>query len=114
MERIFVAGRRLRVGDSVRQPGDPIPEAAFFHERIRRAMLNTGHLKKVPISKLDESQQEKLSIYLGNLQPKHIGGGLYLLPDGRKVKGKDNAYFKMEKYGLAFDSFKDVQESEGE
>lgn len=102
MDRVFVAGKPLKIGQKTRRPGEPVPEALFFRPRIRKAMLNTGHLKEVFLADLSESQQEKLSILLDELRPKHIGGGVYLLPDGRKVKGKADAYAAMVECGIRF------------
>jgi hypothetical protein len=91
MEYVDIAGRRLRIGLAVREVGEPVPEAKYFKSRNRKAMLNTGHLKQIPADELSEAQKEKLVQYSANLQPKHVGGGMYELPDGRKIRGKEAA-----------------------
>jgi len=91
MEYIDIAGRRLRIGLGLREVGEPVPEAKYFKPRNRKAMINTGHIKQVPVDELTEEQKEKLANYQANLQPKHVGGGMYQLPDGRKIRGKEAA-----------------------
>ena len=91
MEKADIAGRRLKIGLSTREIGEPVPEAKYFKPRNRNAMLNTGHIKEIPVEDLTEEQKEKLALYEGNLQPKHVGGGMYELPDGRRIKGKEAA-----------------------
>ena len=96
MECVFIAGRRLKIGLMTREVGEPVPEAKYFKPRNKTAMLNTGHLKEVPMDELTEEQLEKLELYKKNLEPKHIGGGLYQMPDGRKIRGKEAAEKAME------------------
>lgn len=96
MDSVYIAGRRLKIGLETREVGEPVPEAKYFRDRNKTAMLNTGHLKLVPEDELTEEQLEKLALYEKNLEPKHIGGGLYQLPDGRKIRGKEAAEQAME------------------
>ncbi len=43
---MYVALRRLKVGDGWREPGDPVPEAATW--RNLRAYLGAGQVAEVP------------------------------------------------------------------
>jgi hypothetical protein len=43
----YIARRQLKVGDSYRQPGDPIPEAATWPNL--RAYLEEGHVEAVDV-----------------------------------------------------------------
>lgn len=100
MEKVFVAGRRLKIGDDLRFPGDPVPEVALFTERQKRVLLNTGHVILKGLDELNPDQHEKLSQYLEKMQPKHVGGGVYELPTGRRVKGKEKAFKAVEALGF--------------
>lgn len=113
MNEVFIAGRRLRIGQETREVGEPVPEALFFRERNKRAMLNTGHLKEVPFGSLSETQQEKLVSYFENVKPKHVGGGVYELPSGKRVRGKEEAFKEMDVYGLFEDVADEGEQEEG-
>ena len=113
MNEVFIAGRRLRIGQETREVGEPVPEALFFRERIKRAMLNTGHLKEVPFDSLNDEQKEKLVIYTKGIKPIHVGGGTYELPSGKRVRGKEEAYKEMEDLGFPGDMDEESEQEEG-
>lgn len=47
---MFIAQKRLKVGDEYRDFGDPLPEAAEWPYQIRESYLRAGYLKEVPDS----------------------------------------------------------------
>ena len=100
MEKVFVAGRKLKIGLEVRQPGEPVPEVALFTERQKRVLLNSRHVVLKEVHELTPDQQEKLSRYFEKMRPKHVGGGVYELPTGRRVKGKEKAFKAVEALGF--------------
>ena len=51
----YVAGRRIKIGDSFRQIGEPVPEAEGF--KRFRALLAQGYLRFVETEKPDETQR---------------------------------------------------------
>lgn len=114
MGKVFVAGRKLKIGPDVRQVGEPVPEAVFFPDRAVRAMLNLGHLVEVHEADLSPDQQEKLSLYLENVRPKHVGGGVYELPTGKRVKGKEEAYKQMADFGFFLEEQLSIDGEDGD
>jgi len=95
METVDIALKQLKIGHEIRQPGEPVPEARFF--RRRKALYNQGHLKAVPFEELTADQRLFLAEKLGKMEPQHVGGGMYELPDGTRVRGKEAAQQAIEK-----------------
>lgn len=107
----YVALKKLKVGDGYRYPGDEIPEAKDWNnlqayiaqgsvavvaqgdEAVRNAARQTRQndpkLGKQVSAPVETSQDDELSDV--DVSEYHEGGGYYELPEGERVRGKDNA-----------------------
>ena len=97
MEKVFVAGRRLKIGDDLRFPGDPVPEVALFTERQKRVLLNTGHVILKGLDELNPDQHEKLSQYLEKMRQNTLEAVSmsYLLDGGSREKKKPSRRWRL-------------------
>lgn len=58
LHAIPVAGRRLKVGHEVRQPGEPVPEALEWDSRVVERLMNQ-HMLKVQFSGVPSTKKVK-------------------------------------------------------
>ena len=86
-----VVAKFLDLEDNKREynVGETFPREGVEVSERRLAILSTDQnaAKKVLIEKVEEGQKEDGDIEF----PRHTGGGVFVLSNGEKVKGKDAA-----------------------
>jgi len=94
VRRVF----KCKIDGKIYRPGDEYPT----RDKKRAEFLQKGGFigrpaKPAPPVKLPEVKESVEEPDVSEVpKPRHIGGGTYELPDGRKVKGREAAYAEME------------------
>lgn len=87
---VFTNFRDKERGSKSQKVGDPYDVSDLSDERIAFLLGPIDELKGLPAIFENEEVEEKEEY------PQHVGGGYYVLSNGERVRGKDDA-FKAEK-----------------
>jgi len=63
--------------------------------KYKKTYLENGRVKYVRIRE-SANYKPPENASMSQAEPKHVGGGYYALPNGERVKGKEDAYKAMQ------------------